>query len=188
MTEIDPFSIGRGLTVLIGGARSGKSDLAVELGKAFDGNVVFAATAEPLDDDMSSRIERHQQDRPESWGLIEAPLLDAGTIAEVESTSLLVIDCITLLVTNLMMADKTDSQIEHHIAILSHALTSRTAPTIVISNEVGLGVHPNTELGRRFRDILGRANKHIARHAETTLFVAAGRATPLRAVEIEWQK
>ncbi len=180
------IQLGQGFSLLLGGVRSGKSDLAVELGKAFDGEVVFVATAEALDDEMAERITRHKTDRPDDWELIEAPLLDAGTIASVTPDALLIIDCITLLATNLMMADKTNKQIEDHVSILTHALVSRTAPTIVISNEVGLGVHPETELGRRFRGVLGRANKRLGSRAETALFVSAGRAIPLQQLEIGW--
>lgn len=182
----DRIKLGNHFSLLVGGVRSGKSDLAVELGKAFDGEVMFAATAEGLDDDMASRISRHQDDRPSNWGLIEAPLLNAGNIAEVNPEALLIIDCITLLVTNLIMAEKTNKQIEDHISILTHALVSRTAPTIVISNEVGLGIHPETELGRRYRGVLGRANKRLASRAETALFVCAGRVTPLQPLELSW--
>lgn len=184
--QSNSVQLGHGFTFLLGGARSGKSDLAVELGKAWSGAVVFAATAEPLDDDMADRIVRHQTDRPDSWGLIEAPLLNAGDIAEIDPAALLIVDCVTLLASNLMMAEKSNTQIEDHISVLAHALVSRTAPTIVISNEVGLGVHPETELGRRYRGVLGRANKRLASRAETTLFAAAGMVTPLAPVDISW--
>jgi adenosylcobinamide kinase/adenosylcobinamide-phosphate guanylyltransferase len=177
---------GRGFSLLIGGARSGKSDLAVKLGKAWPGEVILAATAEASDDDMAARIERHQAERPIGWGLLEAPLLNANDVVAIEPDTLLLVDCITLLVSNLIFDDKTDRQIDEHASILSHAFVSRPGPTIVISNEVGLGVHPETELGRRYRDVLGRFNKRLADRAETTLFVSAGRVTPLHALEISW--
>lgn len=182
-----PIQLGQGLSLLIGGARSGKSDLAVSLAKAFAGEVVFAATAEAGDDDMAARIDRHKADRPSDWGLVEAPLLDASTVDTIDPSALLIIDCITLLVTNLMLADKTNQQIGQHASVLSHVLVSRRAPTIVISNEVGLGVHPETELGRRFRGVLGRYNNQMASGAETTLFIAAGQAVSLKKVALGWQ-
>lgn len=181
-----PVRVGRGFSILVGGVRSGKSDLAVRLGEKFDGEVVFAATAEPLDDDMADRITRHQHDRPADWELIEAPLLDAGTIAAIDAQALLIIDCITLLASNLIFAKKTNAQIETHMSVLGHALVSRTAPTIVISNEVGLGVHPETDLGRRYQGVLGRANKSLAARAETTLFVSAGKVVPLQQLDVGW--
>ena len=184
MVETDPIRIGSGLTLLLGGARSGKSDLAVSLGRVFSGDVVLAATAVAGDDDMAQRIEHHQSDRPAEWGLVESPVIDPSTIDSVDPSAMLIIDCITLLVTNLMMADKTDEQIDQHASVLSHVLVSRRAPTIVISNEVGLGIVPDNELGRRFRDALGRYNNRLSSRAETALFIAAGRAIPLRTIAL----
>lgn len=178
--------IGRGYTLLLGGARSGKSDLAVKLGEAWDGPVTFIATAEAGDDDMAARIARHQSERPDSWELVEEPLLGAGSVVDADPSSLVIIDCITLLISNLLHAEKTPSQIDDHGSILSHALVSRSAPTIVVTNEVGLGVHPESELGRTYRDVLGRYNRQLASRAQTTLFVAAGRVTPLERLEMNW--
>lgn len=178
--------LGHGFSLLTGGARSGKSDLAVKLGGAWPGEVVFAATAEPSDDDMARRIDRHRDERPADWGLIEAPLLSAHEVVAIEPGALLIVDCITLLVNNLMYADKTDQQIDEHAAILSHAFVSRADPTIVVTNEVGLGVVPETELGRRYRDVLGRFNHRLASRAQTTLFVSAGRVAPLESLELSW--
>ena len=175
----DSVTIGNGFTLLLGGARSGKSDLAVKLATQWEGPVVFAATAEASDDDMATRISRHQSERPDDWELIEAPTLRGGEVADCEPQALVIIDCITLLVNNLIFNDKTDDQIDEHAKVMAHALVSRTTPTLVISNEVGLGVVPETELGRRYRDVLGRYNRRLADRAETTLFIAAGRATPL---------
>jgi adenosylcobinamide kinase/adenosylcobinamide-phosphate guanylyltransferase len=180
------MKIGRGFTLLLGGARSGKSDLALKLGQRWDGDVIVAATAEAGDSDMADRIARHQEERPTDWGLIEAPLLDAHDVVGIDPGALLIVDCITLLVTNLVFADKTDAQIDEHASILTHAVVSRTAPTIVITNEVGLGVHPETELGRRYRDVLGRYNRRLADRAQTALFVAAGRVSPLEVLEVDW--
>lgn len=180
-----PVHLGRGLTLLLGGARSGKSDLAVALGKAFAGDVAFAATAVAGDDDMAQRIQRHQGDRPKDWALIEAPLLDASIIDTVDPSAMLIIDCITLLVSNLLFADRSNEQIDQHASVLSHVLVSRRAPTIVISNEVGLGVVPDNELSRRYRDLLGRYNNRLSARAETALFVAAGRVMPLHPLNLE---
>jgi len=179
-------TIGTGFTLLLGGARSGKSDLAVKLGQSWGGDVIVAATAEAGDDDMAQRIARHQAERPGTWGLIEAPLLGAHEIVELDPGALVIIDCITLLVTNLMHAGKTETQVDEHASVLSHALVSRTAPTLVVTNEVGLGVHPTSELGRQYRDILGRYNRRLAERAQTTLFVAAGLVTPLETLSTTW--
>ncbi len=185
MTDSGSIQLGRGLTLLLGGARSGKSDLAVSLGQAYPGNVVFAATAEAHDDDMEERIRRHQLERPPEWAVLEEPLLGASMLDSVDPSAMLIVDCITLLVTNLIFADKTNEQIEQHASILSHALVSRRSPSIVISNEVGLGIVPDNELGRRFRDVLGRYNARLCSRAETALLVAAGRATRLETVSLD---
>ena len=185
MGSTESIRLGSGMTLLLGGARSGKSDLAVSLGSSYSGDVVFAATAVAGDDDMADRIRKHQDDRPPEWELIEEPLLDASTIDRIDPSAMLIIDCITLFVSNLIFADKTNEQIDQHASILSHVLVSRRAPTIVISNEVGLGLVPDNELGRRFRDVLGRYNNRLSARAETALFVAAGRVTQLGTVSLD---
>lgn len=167
------------MTLLVGGARSGKSDLAVKLGTAWDGDVLFAATAEPIDADMSARIDRHRLDRPDRWSTVEHPLFGAEQVAELSSDALLIVDCLTLLVSNLMYAE---DPIVPHVSSLAAALAGRAGPSIVVSNEVGMGVHPETELGRAYRDQLGTANRVVAEHAETALLIMAGRALPLEGV------
>ena len=161
------------LTVLIGGVRSGKSALAVEMGRRHDGDVIFIATAEPFDDDMRSRIAQHRLDRPE-WPTVEAPLELSTTISSAAAEPLLIIDCITVWVNN---------ELHHHGTVdataVAIALGERSGPSVVITNEVGLGVHPETALGRRYRDELGRANQAIAGVATTTLLLVAGRALRL---------
>ncbi len=148
--------------------------------------MIIAATAQPSDDDMAQRIVRHKRERPVDWGLIEAPLLSAHDVVGVEPGALLIVDCITMLVNNMLFADMNEARVDEHASILSHAFVSRVEPTIVITNEVGLGIHPETELGRHYRDVLGRFNQRLAARAQTTLFVAAGRVTPLESLEITW--
>jgi adenosyl cobinamide kinase/adenosyl cobinamide phosphate guanylyltransferase len=161
------------VTLLIGGARSGKSSLAVEIGRRHDGDVVFVATAEPLDDDMRKRIAQHRLDRPD-WTTIEAPLDLGATIAAASTDVLLIVDCITVWVGN---------ELHHRCTVdtssVVASLGERRGPSVVITNEVGLGVHPETELGRRYRDDLGRANQAIAAIASTTLLMVAGKAIRL---------
>jgi adenosylcobinamide kinase / adenosylcobinamide-phosphate guanylyltransferase len=161
------------LTLLIGGARSGKSALAVEMGRRHRGDVVLIVTAEPFDDDMRARIACHQRDRPD-WPTIEAPLDLGVAIAAAPADALLIVDCITVWVGNEL----------HHRGDLdpnavATALSTRRGPSVVITNEVGLGVHPETDLGRRYRDDLGRANQLIAAVATTTLLMVAGKALRL---------
>jgi adenosylcobinamide kinase / adenosylcobinamide-phosphate guanylyltransferase len=159
--------------MLIGGVRSGKSALAVDIGRRHDGTVFFVATAEPFDDDMRERITRHRRDRP-AWPTIEAPLDLGAAIATVPADALAIVDCVTVWVGN---------ELHHRGSVDSTALVAvladRTGPTVVITNEVGLGVHPETELGRLYRDELGRINQAIAAAATTTLLLVAGKALRL---------
>ncbi len=178
--------LGQGLSLLVGGARSGKSDLAVRLGEAWPGEVTFVATATAGDADMAARIERHKHERPAGWRLVESPLFAAVDAEAMNADDLIVVDCLTLLVANLMFDAQPEDEIVTHVEKLSAALAVRSTPSIVISNEVGLGVHPETELGRAYRDILGRANRSVASAAETSLLVVAGNVLPLKSLDITW--
>ncbi len=147
----------------------------MEIGRRHDGDVVFVATAEPFDDDLRDRIERHREERP-AWPTIEAPIDLAAAITSVAPDALVIVDCLTVWLGNVL----------HHGAEPSigpvHRRARRAGPgrSIVISNEVGLGIHPDTELARRYRDVLGRINQAVAAAASTSLLLVAGRATVLR--------
>lgn len=173
------MELGTGLTLLVGGARSGKSDLSVRLARDWGGPVTFVATAEPLDDDMTSRIDQHRLDRPACWSTIEEPRFCHDGVAAIDPDALLLLDCLTLLVSNLLLAELS---IAPHVERLAGAMANRTAPTIVVSNEVGMGVHPETPLGRAYRDELGRANRIMADHSNDALLIVAGRALALEPV------
>ena len=177
--------LGHGLSFLVGGARSGKSDLAVRAGQQWPGSVTFVATATAGDDDMADRIERHQAERPAHWELLESAMFGAADVASI-GDGLVIVDCVTLLVANLMFADRSDAEILEHVGALGNALAERDGPTLVISNEVGLGVHPETELGRSYRDVLGRANRAVAAEAQASFFVVAGKVLPLRELDLSF--
>ena len=167
------------LTLLLGGARSGKSGLAVEIGNRYDaGPVSFIATAPSLDGDMASRIERHQRERPARWATIEEQLDLQSAISGIGS-GLIIIDCLTLWTSNLMWHDRTDDEIRSVAASTAQLASSHPGDVVAISNEVGLGIHPESELGRRYRDVHGWVNQCWAHAADRTLFVAAGKATVL---------
>jgi adenosyl cobinamide kinase/adenosyl cobinamide phosphate guanylyltransferase len=180
--------LGTGFSLLVGGARSGKSDLAVRLGLAWDGDVVLIATASAGDADMERRIARHQEERPDDWVLIEAPLCSANDVTIPAPGALLIIDCVTMLTANLLFSQNDADEIDAHMTMLADALAARTGPSVVVSNEVGLGVHPETSLGREYRDILGRSNRRLADRAETSLFVSAGRVVALEELDVSWDR
>ena len=168
------------LTVLIGGARSGKSDAALAMAAKWDGPVTFVATAEARDEDMAGRIERHRAARPSDWTTVETT--DVVSVLSDEG-SFVIVDCITLLVSRLMERELADDDIVEAIRDLARVAASRTAPTVVITNEVGSGIVPDNALARRFRDLLGTANRTLADAAERTLLIVAGRAMQLGEIE-----
>lgn len=171
------------LVVLVGGARSGKSSLAQRLAEEAAARtgaaVTFVATATAGDADMAARIARHQADRPAGWGLVEAPTELAAALAGVDPAATVIVDCLTLWVANLVFADRSDAEIEAETRAVAAALARRSGLSLVVTNEVGLGVHPPTELGRRYQDLLGRVNQLAAAAAGRALLVVAGRALPL---------
>ena len=167
-------------TFLVGGARSGKSTLAVRLASAFDGPVVVVATAEARDDDMAERIRAHRAARPAGWNVVEAPLGLLGAIECLREESSVVLDCLTLWVSNVLEDGSTDEDAEGEARKTASALASRTTPSIVVSNEVG--IVPASALARRYRDVLGRVNAAFAAEAARSFFVVAGRGLPLEEV------
>jgi adenosylcobinamide kinase / adenosylcobinamide-phosphate guanylyltransferase len=168
------------LVVLLGGARAGKSALAVELGARWNGEVAYIATAEAGDDEMARRIEQHRVERPARWTTIEEPLALREALSSVDDAVLAIVDCLTLWVANLTA--RNEPVLAEAEAIAEQAAT-RAAPTIVVTNEVGLGVVPGTPLGREYRDVLGAVNAAFVRRATDAAFVVAGR--PL-ALSPEW--
>lgn len=171
------------LVVLVGGARSGKSALAQRLAEEAAGRtgaaVTFVATATAGDADMAARIARHQADRPAGWGLVEAPTELASALGAIDPAHTVIVDCLTLWVANLVFADRTDAEVEASARAVAAALAGRPGLSLVVTNEVGLGVHPPTELGRRYQDLLGRVNQVTVAASGRALLVVAGRALPL---------
>jgi adenosylcobinamide kinase/adenosylcobinamide-phosphate guanylyltransferase len=169
------------IVLILGGARSGKSQYAEKLAAGFGHNVLYIATAEAKDEEMSARIEAHQAARPEHWRTLEAPLHIAGSLSTVEHPlDVLLLDCLTLLATNLILS--MEGQPEAHIqaglkAELDALIASQARlniPLIIVSNEVGLGLVPPYPTGRLFRDVLGRANQYLAARADRVIFMVAG--------------
>ena len=174
------MTVAPGCTVLLGGARSGKSDLAVRLGRAWVGTVHVVATAEALDDDMAARIARHRADRPVEWRLTEAPVEVEPAVSAVDRDALAIVDCLTLWVANLVGLGFEDDVILARASVFAAIAAARTGPTIVVTNEVGLGVHPATQLGSRYRDLLGRVNMIVVARAARSLLLVGGQAVVLK--------
>lgn len=161
------------ITLVLGGARSGKSALAERLARQSGLARCYLATAQAFDDEMAERIARHRADRAaDAWTTIEAPvaLLEALR-SEAAPSRILLVDCLTLWLSNIMLAER-DVMAEQAALLL--ALAEARGPVILVSNEVGLGIVPETPLGRRFRDAQGRLNQAVAAVADRVLFVAAG--------------
>jgi adenosyl cobinamide kinase/adenosyl cobinamide phosphate guanylyltransferase len=166
------------LTLLLGGARSGKSALALRRARASGGPVVFVATGEARDAEMTERIARHRAERDRRWSTVEAPTDLAAALVATPPGACAIVDCLSLWVANLLERGDGEEVVAQLAGEAARLAASRDGPTIAVSNEVGMGVVPPYELGRLYRDVLGRVNAiWAARAAEATL-VVAGR--PLR--------
>lgn len=165
--------------LITGGARSGKSQFAQKLAVEADGRVLFVATAEAKDEDMRLRIEAHRKSRPAGWRTLEAPLGVSEIIGRhMGEAKIVVIDCITMLVANILLRDQGEPFAEElalgEIKALVGQMDKLEATFILVSNEVGLGLVPDNALGRRYRDCLGRANQILAQHADEVYLMVAG--------------
>jgi adenosyl cobinamide kinase/adenosyl cobinamide phosphate guanylyltransferase len=158
------------LALVLGGARSGKSREAEGLIARHPGPWVYIATAEAGDDEMAARIAAHRARRGAAWRTIEAPIDLAGAFAEA-GTAPVLLDCLTLWLTNLLLGG---FDIAPAIAALEDLLAQRPAPTVLVANEVGLGIVPENALARRFRDEAGALNARLAARADRVLFMVAG--------------
>lgn len=171
------------LTFLVGGARSGKSTLAVQLGERFEGPVTFLATAEPFDDELRERVAHHRDERPADWVTVEEPVDLTTAVASVPDDHLLIVDCLTVWLANSFHRVMPPPEILRSADDMVAAIVARrgrgAAPTVVVSNEVGMGIVPETAMGREYRDVLGRVNQTVAAAADTTLLLVAGRALRL---------
>jgi adenosyl cobinamide kinase/adenosyl cobinamide phosphate guanylyltransferase len=167
------------LTLLLGGARSGKSDLAVRLAARWDGPVTVVATGEAGDAEMAERIRRHRAARPPGWRTVEAPRELEAALAGAPAGTFVLLDCLTLWVSNLMGAGLDDDQVMDRARSAAATAAARSAPTVAVSNEVGAGIVPADALSRRYRDLLGQVNAAWAAAADQALLLVAGRAVPL---------
>ena len=169
------------LTLLLGGARSGKSALAVRTAEEWGGPVSFIATGTAGDEEMAARIERHRAERPADWTTLEEPVELVEAIRGAVPDALVVVDCLSLWVANLFEAGWEDEAVEVAARAAAALAADRDAPTVVVTNEVGLGLVPATPLGRRYRDVLGRVNAVFAGKADEAVLLVAGRKLRLEA-------
>jgi adenosyl cobinamide kinase/adenosyl cobinamide phosphate guanylyltransferase len=167
------------LVLLTGGARSGKSALAVALAEGHDRDVVFLATAGASDDEMAARIARHRAERPSHWITVEEPLALEEAMGAVEASACLVVDCLSLWAANLLAVADAET-VERAAAAAAAGAVARPGPTVAVTNEVGLGVVPASALGRAYRDVLGRVNAAWAACASESYLVVAGGVVPLQ--------
>ena len=181
------------LILILGGARSGKSAQAVRIARQIqDGQVLFVATAEPGDNEMHLRIEKHRAERPAHWHTLEAPRNVGKAIGrQSERYSTIIVDCITLLVSNLLVdmpdpyaeavRERVDQEIEEIVTAANGMPCS--SRMIVVSNEVGTGMAPLTPLGRAFRDLVGQANQTLAAASDRAVLMVAGLPLVLKGQE-----
>ena len=168
------------IVLVTGGARSGKSAWAERRAVEIGGDAVtYVATAQALDDEMERRIARHRAERPQAWATVEAPMDAAGAVARAGTPTVLV-DCLTVLASNALLAVEAEGEeaclaaVRAQAEALRDAAVSREGATIVVTNEVGMGVHPPTALGRWYRDALGRANALLAASADEVVLMVSG--------------
>lgn len=167
------------LTLLLGGARSGKSALAVQLAGRWDGSVTVVVTGEARDAEMAERIRRHRAERPGEWRTVESPRDLESALAGAPAGAFVLLDCLTLWVSNLMEEGLGDEQVVARARSAAAVAAARSAPTVAVSNEVGAGIVPADALSRRYRDLLGQVNAVWASAATHVLLLVAGRAVPL---------
>jgi adenosyl cobinamide kinase/adenosyl cobinamide phosphate guanylyltransferase len=168
------------LTLLLGGARSGKSALALQLASAGTAPVIFLATGEASDDEMAAKIALHRSQRPPSWATLEEPVEVEKAFRDIADGTTVVVDCLTLWVANLLAARYDDDAAVATASAVAALCADRPGRALVVSNEVGSGIVPtDTTLSRRYRDLLGRVNIAFAERAEHALLVVAGRVLPL---------
>jgi adenosylcobinamide kinase / adenosylcobinamide-phosphate guanylyltransferase len=169
------------LTVLLGGARSGKSRLAVELASDSGAPVTFIATGEAGDDEMAARIASHRAERPDGWITVEEPYALEAALRSADPSHTVVVDCLTLWTANALARDEDAGRVLAAAASAAAVAAERAALTIAVSNEVGLGIVPFEPLSRAYRDLLGSVNRVWVEASADAAFVVAGRLLRLEA-------
>lgn len=162
------------VTLVLGGAASGKSRFAQELAEHQPGSLLYVATAHAGDDEMAARIARHRQNRGERWRTLEAPLDLTVVVPAATGHGAVLVDCVTLWLTNLLLSSESPEAIWSAVDAFIDVLAGLPAPIILVSNEVGQGIVPEHALARVFRDLAGQVNQRLAARADRVWLVAAG--------------
>lgn len=164
------------LIFVIGGCRSGKSRHALQLAEEMPGDrKIYIATCVPQDDEMKQRVARHQKERSQIWQTVEAPLHLPQAITENSpEADVLLVDCLTLWVSNLLMETDDEKTLAANISQLIDALGKAASPVVLVSNEVGAGIVPENRLARQYRDIIGWVNQAVAKTAGKVTWMVAG--------------
>lgn len=167
---------------IVGGCRSGKSRQALEQAESIPGDhKVFIATCIPRDAEMKQRVEQHQKERSLIWQTVEAPVhLSQAIVEQSRQADVLVVDCLTLWISNLMLELEDDRKVLARLPDLARTLQSADCPVVLVSNEVGSGIVPENQLSRRFRDIVGSTNQAIAEQADRVIWMVAGIPVPIK--------
>ncbi len=169
---------------VIGGCRSGKSNHALKLAEKMSGDEkVFIATCVPQDDEMRQRVTNHQKKRSRLWKTVEAPLqLPQAIMENAKMEGVVLVDCLTLWINNLLMENESALSVEHQIPKLVDAVESADGSVVLVSNEVGTGIVPENQLARVYRDLIGSVNQAIASSADRVVWVVAGIAVNIKPI------
>jgi adenosylcobinamide kinase/adenosylcobinamide-phosphate guanylyltransferase len=161
---------------VIGGCRSGKSTYALQTAEQIPGSrKFFIATCMPQDDEMKQRVARHQKERSQKWATVEEPLhLPEAILDNSPKADVILIDCLTLWVSNLLMDTTNEQELKAAISRLMDVFEKATCPLVIVSNEVGTGIVPENKLARQYRDLIGLTNQAVAKIAGKVIWMVAG--------------
>lgn len=169
------------LVLVTGGVRSGKSTYAQKMAESSGAKVFYIATAEALDDEMKIRIKSHRKSRSKAWVTIEEPILVAKAIQAIpHGKNTIILDCLTLFISNLIHKGRADSQVRSEIKDIMKALRKKAGLSIIVTNEIGSGIVPEGRLSRRFRDLQGIVNQIAAKEADRVCLLVSGIPVPIK--------